>query len=596
MTLTKDIRWEIQALGIRLANAANQQDLLQRQSSRAKSREQNELELKSIVADVRKLLVSIEDAVPLINLAITTSGVKLTTNLPATISPSRLLQASTFLTAADSAYANHNLPSVQIGPTFTLSMYMLFAGHTSRPHDDPTVRETTWKEVIHKARVKLVRVPLADLYALPHESHRQPSTPDQHALPADSRASEFGYQLLFIEDIDDDRVHTVEEDESEPESYDDVALAGLRDVVPIHQISRIFYADTAKILDIGGDGEVNSPVLLLRRDLDAVPPRRMMERHDSGSYYEQDDHDQTVSAQLRRESMLQMPQSPAQADSKPRKNGFPQDLDPEWIALEVYREEVDSDDDDDTTSEQAPSSRTSTKQDKQVTTLTDNMSHLDIKSRQSVNGNMSTNASPRIAQAPIMASAAPVKTSLSSLEMLIRLTALQQFKQSSHLTIEDELLNFFLEDSANTGAGRDAERRQQLRQDARRRVGFDPFDESPVKRRGEEYQAHARATPQSQRSWQDEGSMGHFDGATPSSTSWLAQSVDSPRSNGTPTPAARPVPESIKSTPGSVTRAQGQSASGGRKSASRGPLERLTRSQSERASSPLSSGVLADPS
>jgi hypothetical protein len=74
--------------------------------------------------------------------------------------------------------------------------------------------------------------------------------------------------------------------------------------------------------------------------------------------------------------------------------------------------------------------------------------------------------------------------------MLIRLTALQQFQQSSHLAIPDEFLNFFLSDSSTVGAGSDADLRRRVRREARSRVGFDPYDESPIKRRGEEYQRH----------------------------------------------------------------------------------------------------------
>ena len=72
--------------------------------------------------------------------------------------------------------------------------------------------------------------------------------------------------------------------------------------------------------------------------------------------------------------------------------------------------------------------------------------------------------------------------------MLIRLTALQQFQQASHLSIPDELLTFFLEESSTTGAGGDGEERRRTRREARQKVGFDPYDESPVKRRGEDYQ------------------------------------------------------------------------------------------------------------
>ncbi|RJE18379.1 RanGTP-binding protein, partial [Aspergillus sclerotialis] len=68
------------------------------------------------------------------------------------------------------------------------------------------------------------------------------------------------------------------------------------------------------------------------------------------------------------------------------------------------------------------------------------------------------------------------------------------FQQQSHLSISDELLNFFLEESSTTGAGGDEATRQRVRAAARGKVGFDPFDESPIKRRGEDYM-YAR-TPQ----------------------------------------------------------------------------------------------------
>ena len=104
VALTKEIRYEIQKLGTRLSNAANDEELVRRKSSRAKSRLETEQELKAIISTIKALMTRIEDAVPLINLAITTSGVNLSTKMSGTISPSRLLQASTFLTAADTQY------------------------------------------------------------------------------------------------------------------------------------------------------------------------------------------------------------------------------------------------------------------------------------------------------------------------------------------------------------------------------------------------------------------------------------------------------------------------------------------------------------
>jgi len=517
VTLTKDIRWEIQALGIRLSKAANEEELLRRGSKRAKSREQNELELKLVISDVRKLLDRIEDAVPLMNLAITTSGVNLSTNLPATVSPSRLLQASTFLTGADSQYTETPGKFVQVGPVYTLSMYMLFAGHANRPHDEDSIRETTWKEVIHKARVKLVRVPLDKLYHLPgEEPHINAAGPFPEPFPGEVKSGEFAYQLMFVEDLDDGRVHSFGEDEPQPGPFEDIPLAGIRDVVPIHQVSKIFYADTGKILNIGTEGETNSPVLLVKRDVHAEPPRRMMERresersddeyelenssdhdHDDGRHERDDDSDDDyedeaeLNAQFEREST---PATPAdelqkQLEAPPPDDAhvhwrLPIDLDPEWIAFEVYNEDPDTDDDeeeDDSTpvDSTVPPSRSASL----GPTISTAFANLHINT-----------PSPARSQTPAPpAPTGPIKTSLSLLEMLIRLTALQQFRQASHLTIEDELLNFFLEDSATTGAGANAQSRQRIRRDARRRVGFDPYDESPIKRRGEEYLAHPRA-------------------------------------------------------------------------------------------------------
>ena len=166
MNLTKSLRIEIQALGRRLATAANVEESVRRGDRKAQDRAQHVQELRQIAQTIRKLLARIEDAVPLINLAISASGASLSSSLPATISPSRLLQASTFVTAGDSQYMRSTCGWTQIGPNFTLSLYMLFQGHI-RPHHEEESRENTWKEVIHKAVVQLVRLPLDSLYELP---------------------------------------------------------------------------------------------------------------------------------------------------------------------------------------------------------------------------------------------------------------------------------------------------------------------------------------------------------------------------------------------------------------------------------------------
>ena len=295
VSLTKSLRYDIQSLARRLEKAANAEELARKDKTSSQRRARNEEEIKQIIADIKRVLNRIEDAVPLMNLAITTSGATLSTSLPATVSPSRLLQASTFLTACDTQYSMSPSTAVQVGPTFTLSMYMLFAGHI-RPHDEESVRETTWKEVIHKARVKLRRVPIDVLF----DADEQGS----HVLGA-ARADEYAYQIVIVEDLDDGRVHDFEEGDG-PDSYEGVLEAGMREIIPVHHISRIFYADTGKMLNINTEAEVNNPVLLLKRDVNAIPPRRILERQETDyADLEPDEEVDEVQAQL--ESILQIP-------------------------------------------------------------------------------------------------------------------------------------------------------------------------------------------------------------------------------------------------------------------------------------------------
>lgn len=487
VSLTKELRYEIQSLGQRLASAAASAESTSYSRLNAQARARNEVELKFIVADIKKLLERIEDAVPLINLAITTSGASLSTSLPATVSPSRLLQASTFLTAGDTQFSMSSNQAVQIGPTFTLSVYMLFAGH-DRPQNEEDIRETTWKEVMHKAKVKLRRVPMDMVIstgsggdALPADNISSPPPGSEgqaeYKVPGAAAGDEYAYQLMIIEDFDDDRVHDFE-DGAQPKSFDDVQQAGIREMIPVHEVSKIFYADTSKVLNIGTDSETNHPVLLLKRDVNAVPPRRMAELELED---EQDADDQRNGEPKTQEQKQCGAEDYTEHEHDPWR--LPPSLDPEWIAFEVYTEVEDSDSESDfeDASEVVDSLSASTP-------LTESMSQLNI--------NTGSPSTPQPRKSDLATKAPPpwvnaIRTSLSLLELLLRLTSLQQFQQQSHLSITDELLNFFLGESATTGAGSDDGRRQALRADARRRVGWDPYDESPIKRRGEDYQYHA---------------------------------------------------------------------------------------------------------
>ncbi|KAH9876422.1 hypothetical protein J1614_003553 [Plenodomus biglobosus] len=526
--LTKSLRLEIQTLGTRVEKAVAEEQLTRRGSSKARSREENGMELTIIISDMKSLLEKIEDAVPLINLAITTSGVSLSTTLPATISPSRLLQASSYLTTGDLQYNSANIRAQQIGPTFTISLYMLFSGHANRPKGEG-FRDTTWKEVMHKARVTLRRVPIDNVYDYPTPFGPQAQStggPYHRHIPSDSKSQEFAYQLLIVEDLDDGRVHSFEDDEPQPAPYDGIEQAGVREVFPIHEVSKIFYADTGKILNIGTEGATNNPVLLLKRDVNATPPRRMMgqdavetnydsdESHTIGA--EESDLEQSeLDEQLRRESTPDIrgattPSSPQ--PSEPEAQAFawrlPPTLDLEWMAFEVYTEEASTDSEIDETEDfetevasSSPPQPSTQRRSSKSPSLSSRLSDLNLSpsTPSPLFSSQSTDLIPspqKFTPTPLYTPSEPPamlpgsKPSLSLLEMLIRLTSLQQFQQSSHLAISDEFLNFFLSDSSTVGAGGDADLRRKVRREARMRVGFDPYDESPIKRRGEEYLEH----------------------------------------------------------------------------------------------------------
>lgn len=515
VSLTKSIRQEIQHLGVQISKAAADEELLQRGSSQAKSRAESDAQVKSIIRDIKDLLERIEDAVPLINLAITTSGANLSTTLPPSISPSRLLQASTFLSAGDSQYAANLSRPAQIGPAFTLSMYMLFLGHADRTQDIESLQKTIWKEVIHKARVKLLRVPLSECEQFQFHTGKYSESDGEGSSShssANLSALDFAYQLSVIEDLDDDRVHTFEDEGLQPSTIDDVTTAGIREAIPIHQVSKIFYADTGKILNIGSDDETNNPILLLKRDPAASPPQQMEDNLNLPSEFGHEPHskekgaprsgdtgdtaqdeDREVQAQFARED-LPAPQVPKKESRSPSQWKLPGDLDPEWIAFEVYSDTTSSDDESDNvqTEPERPSRRPVVPRRESLEPhFTSSLSKLNLSSPMSTPQSQQQSSKKLMPKPhclpPLSASPVSVQTSLSLLEMLIRLTSLQQFQQTSHLAITDELLNFFLQESATTGTSPgDAEARKRIRYETRQRVGFDPYDESPIKRYGED--------------------------------------------------------------------------------------------------------------
>ncbi|KAI1301087.1 RanGTP-binding protein-domain-containing protein [Xylaria venustula] len=512
----RELREDIDALGERLKNATSAQTSLlsgARDSKAAVARRQ--AELAGIIVDIKNLITSIDDAIPLINLWVSAiGGVQAP---PSSFSPSRLLQASMLVNVGDTQFILDPSRPMQIGPDFTLSLYMLFRGHASadglqEPYGvEEGQRKPMWQEVIHKARVRLLRVSLDDL---------------SNEMASSRSRVHYAYQLQVVEDLDDGRLHTFEDKDCQPSSYDGLSLAGIREFIPIHQISKMFYADVGKILNINSDdGASSSPVLLLKRDVSAVPVVHKpgntiltIESQDDSVSSEtppsEGDSQECVDSQLQQEmGLLDEPASSAiiqsrasQTCPKRRDWSIPQDLDPEWIALEVFdinENDDDTDSDSDLTGiekdpipddEDEPSCRPRhTARPSVDLNLITQLNRMNVASSSS-----RPSTSDSFAHRPISRETTPfrspnpkltgltstklierspfgaIKTSLSLLEMLLRLTSLQEFEQTTHLAIPDHVLKFYLDESVST-SGLHGKERLVASAEAERKVGFDPY-------------------------------------------------------------------------------------------------------------------------
>lgn len=324
------------------------------------------------------------------------------------------------------------------------------------------------------------------------------STTGDGARPSD-RGAEYSYYLQILEDQDDGRAHDAgwNPDRSTDE-------APIKERIPIHQISKLFYTDSGRLLNIESeDQDGKTPVLLLKRDVEASPPSLEVantpEYSPDDSRYERPDMIETevdnaqaeIDQQLLEESIVEQPSS-----SHVRSNGFPKHLDPEWIAMQMFEEDVDIDGS--STGEDDPGfiegnrtlSPTSLPAavnarrplDSQLT-LEAQIKNLSLRSASGegmVNPISGEEAAARQPVAENMVARSPfgaITTSLSLIEMLIRLASLQEFQQASHLSIPDHTLTFFLEETSTTGLVGEAQ--WKARAEAKRRVGFDPYSDGP---------------------------------------------------------------------------------------------------------------------
>lgn len=545
--LAKSLHQEIVSLGRRIEDAATIEEDLHSTTPKSKVAISQRNTLADIVNAIKTLLDRIDREIPLLQLAISASGESLSTSLPTGISPSRLLQASTFLIVGDTQFAQDPNRAVQIGPAFKLSLYMLFLGHASTTqtakdrsknknscngsaYRNPPARKgiygleegerrPLWQEVLHKARVRLCRTRedyvFDEINGYRHYPRASKNDSAKLSSPHSREFDEYTYHLEIIEDLDDGRVH---DDEVDCGPYDEIASAGIRESIPIQQISKIFYTDTGRILNIGSASEgEHSPVLLLKRDMQAAtskkPPNGLVSYLDTldiedeeatvkMSHLIQDEEQAEVEKQIRRESRHFQRASIIEETQEPTtKWRFPSHLDPEWIALEVFEEDDDNslepdeegstglaEDDVDSDKDAIRRLRPRRGRSSLDSTVIDQIKSLSF----GTSSNPSTPKRNSLQNTPDLAAEVAntqdfvarspfgtITTSLSLMEMLLRLTSLQEFQQASHLSIPDHVLTFFLEETSTTGLV--GETQWKTRSEAKRRMGFDPYTDTPTK-------------------------------------------------------------------------------------------------------------------
>ncbi|KAK4242784.1 RanGTP-binding protein-domain-containing protein [Achaetomium macrosporum] len=521
--LAKSLRREVASLGKRLENAAIAEEDAVDAGRRARMSEARHAELLLIIRDIKDLLERIDRDIPLLQLAITASGEKMSTSMTPGISPSRMMQASALLSFADAHFVMDPSRPMQVGPSFTLSLYMLFLGHSQAKDDVPTdspyglgegERKPIWQEVMHKSRVRLCRTPVNWVFD-PTQGYRPSGVhgaqPAGH-VPLLEPSDGYAYHLEIIEDLDDGRFH--DGDDFKPRPFDDVTMAGIRESIPIHQISKIFYTDTGRILNIGNNDERdNNPVLLLKRDLNAKSPIAMRQEWFDEADAEEEEEQQEEEANESQSDTEDESSAPDEQDDVDRqlwqetehatespgsqdghqKSQLPPHLDPEWLALEVYTEDDGDEDEDegeaglDDASDQGSrgralirSPRTSHSKLSVDSKLVAEIRHISLRAgspplelRDQASADLLRSqeeaAESYVRRSPF----GSIASSLSLLEMVIRLTSLQEFQQTSHLAIPDHILMFFLEETSTTGL--QGEEHWRMRREAKRRMGFDPY-------------------------------------------------------------------------------------------------------------------------
>ncbi|KAK9456669.1 RanGTP-binding protein-domain-containing protein [Dipodascopsis uninucleata] len=469
VALTRQLRHEINGFEERVENASVR-------IQQARNADERKRAAKSVEEYMLGLLSRVEDAIPLISLALTTSGANLSASLPNTVSPSRLMQASTFLFAADSEFGKQPNVRCQVGPTFILRMYSVFYGTARNPHIT-TAGDITWKEEFPKCYVEIFRVPI-------HDDSNSDGREMSRRLRRESLSSQelYSYELVITEDLDDGRYHEEFDSPVAPKADAKGRFRGRTRSIPISIVTRLFFSASGRLLQID---DAVSPVLVIKLNKSFLG---QFPFNYESSDDDEDDLSDTLNEDRADDSALDSSDGDELAGDREMESILASRIDSpsniEWLAFELWTDDNDSDLDDDS------KSKYSGKQGERCADTEglyeddeneigndalddDNDFASGYRSSES-NAAFIIESSVSAAFSRLTLSSSDVENmmnratgghgelsslnSLSLLEYLLRLTALQTNDQSSAMTVTDERIALYLQDENRSSPTRDKPR------------------------------------------------------------------------------------------------------------------------------------------
>ncbi|EPX73678.1 ran GTP-binding protein [Schizosaccharomyces octosporus yFS286] len=216
--LVDALRSDIEKFSVHIVGVANADT--EKEISNPKRAEETK---GKVLEEMRNLLLRIQDAIPLLNLSITTSGLSISSSLPKSTNFSQLFKANSHILHANLSFSGDK--PLQVGPAFRLRTYKIFESHAQSKflnHDS-----IIWQEDCSVCIGKVFRIP-------PQQSHNKDSL--------------LSYKLTLVQSFDDDRYH---EENEVPLSKD----------IFLNNVQTLFFSVSGKLLRLD---DVMTPVILLK--------------------------------------------------------------------------------------------------------------------------------------------------------------------------------------------------------------------------------------------------------------------------------------------------------------------------------------------